>query len=300
VGASLVYLVAQVARAPSLALQSLQLHAGWLAFSVLLHAALLMAGTFLWLWVLRRFEGPEARYAPLLEVWAASSLTRYLPGGVWQLLVADRVGKRHGLHRQRLFASLAVHTGLSLLSAAGVALAFVGELPVPGWMSALAWALLPLAMLFTHQKVLNGCINLLRRLGGPLREGLPAWKGSWGMALGLLFLGALSWVLYGVALTCFLRSVLGPEAAPGWRQVVGANALAFIAGYLALFAPGGLGVRELALASLLRPALPPEVAAAVALLSRLWSVLAELLTLAVAWKLNRAKPATEHRGASEG
>jgi len=56
--------------------------------------------------------------------------------------------------------------------------------------------------------------------------------------------------MYGAAFGVFVRGVLG--AAPGtFANYVTAYAWPYVIGYLAILAPGGLGVRELALAQTL-------------------------------------------------
>jgi uncharacterized membrane protein YbhN (UPF0104 family) len=69
-------------------------------------------------------------------------------------------------------------------------------------------------------------------------------------------------------------------------------ALAYVAGFLAVFLPGGVGVREALLLALLRPELAHQgvrgaeavAALAVVLLRLVWTV-AELLMAAVAYRL---------------
>ena len=92
----------------------------------------------------------------------------------------------------------------------------------------------------------------------------------------MLYLAA--WAAYGASFWCFLRGV-GLENLPFW-QVAAASCGAYLAGFLALFAPGGLGVREGVLAVLLAPFMGPGIPAAVAVLSRLWMTIVELLGLA--------------------
>jgi glycosyltransferase 2 family protein len=61
-----------------------------------------------------------------------------------------------------------------------------------------------------------------------------------------------------------------------------AYAAAYAAGFLSLLTPAGLGVREGVLVVALAPVLPAGPALVVALLSRLWMMLAELAGAGVA------------------
>jgi hypothetical protein len=56
-----------------------------------------------------------------------------------------------------------------------------------------------------------------------------------------------------------------------------------VAGLLAIFAPGGIGIREAALALLIAPVLGEHAPAhLIAVATRLWSILAEIVVLALA------------------
>jgi hypothetical protein len=68
-----------------------------------------------------------------------------------------------------------------------------------------------------------------------------------------------------------------------------AFAAAYVAGYVAVFAPAGLGIREVSLVAFLAPVLAPEPAAALAVVARLWTTGVELLPAALLalWHLKR-------------
>jgi uncharacterized membrane protein YbhN (UPF0104 family) len=81
---------------------------------------------------------------------------------------------------------------------------------------------------------------------------------------------------------------------------MGICAAGYLAGWVAVFVPGGLGVREGVYALLLAEVVPGPVAAAVAILSRLWLTAVELLVailLALRYGLRdlRASTAAEPR-----
>ena len=57
---------------------------------------------------------------------------------------------------------------------------------------------------------------------------------------------------------------------------IGAFIIAYQLGYLAFFAPGGIGVRELVLTTILVPFLGP-IAASVSIAARLWNMTTEII-----------------------
>jgi glycosyltransferase 2 family protein len=109
---------------------------------------------------------------------------------------------------------------------------------------------------------------------------------------------ALYWVVTGIAFAGLVRS-LHPLAAADVPLAVAAYAAAYAIGFLALITPAGLGVREGVLTVALAQIMPVGVALAVALLSRLWMMLVELLGAGLAHLLDRGRaerqPAADHR-----
>jgi uncharacterized membrane protein YbhN (UPF0104 family) len=91
----------------------------------------------------------------------------------------------------------------------------------------------------------------------------------------------LTWAIYALAFPIFLRALV-PDNALSPIASAGAYILAYQVGFIALFSPGGLGVRELALTGMLSPSLGAPIAAGIALAARLWNLLVELLVSVVA------------------
>src|SRR5207245_4098843 len=80
-------------------------------------------------------------------------------------------------------------------------------------------------------------------------------------------LTALGWVTYGAAFWLLARGLIADRVVP-FAVATGVFALGYILGWLALFAPGGVGVRELVFVGLLTPWLGSGGALVVSLASR--------------------------------
>jgi hypothetical protein len=104
---------------------------------------------------------------------------------------------------------------------------------------------------------------------------------------------ALPWLAYGVAFWLFGRALLG-EDAPALLPAAAVFIGSYVAGIIAVFAPGGLGVREAAMVVLLSPITGPAPALLLAVASRLWLVALEILTAlgVLAWH-RRDVPSSE-------
>jgi len=87
-----------------------------------------------------------------------------------------------------------------------------------------------------------------------------------------------TWLLYGIAFELFAVSVVG-HAGGSWAAYVATFTLSYLVGYLALPAPGGLGVREWAMSTVfvaLKLGTPAE-AAVITVASRLWLTMLEVV-----------------------
>jgi glycosyltransferase 2 family protein len=259
-----------------------------LAASTVVLTAVLAWGVVVWKLVLDRFEHPPVPLSALLEIWFLSNLARYVPGKIWQFVGAAELARIAGLSRVVVLTSMVVHVGFSLLAAAVLSVLVLGPMGAPEGVSTLALgAVAGSSLLLVHPAVLNAALGLVARV---FRRPVVRWAGRWRDGLLLLVLSVLSWILYGGAFALFVHSVIriGPSAV---LPLAGVNALSFLVGYLVFLAPAGLGAREGVMAVLLRPFAPAAVAAVVAVLSRLWTVAAELLGAAIVLGLRRRRDA---------
>ncbi|HEU4631179.1 MAG TPA: lysylphosphatidylglycerol synthase domain-containing protein [Gemmatimonadaceae bacterium] len=257
----------------------LRLRAGPLLLATALVLATYALLIQLWRVVLDRW-GERLSFLDATRIWSVSNLGRFVPGRVAQ------IGTMAYLARQREVSAVAA-TGSALLNtliniAAGIVVALVAggrflEREYPGaqpiavaMVGAAAVGLLILPWLLP--RLASAAARLLRRpLERPVT--IPA-SAIWITAAGNL--GA--WILYGVAFRLFTHGVRG--VAPGETAgYVAAYSVSYILGYIVVFAPGGLGVREGALATAmvgLGLANAAE-AALVAIASRLWLTVLEVL-----------------------
>jgi glycosyltransferase 2 family protein len=84
----------------------------------------------------------------------------------------------------------------------------------------------------------------------------------------------LNWLIFGAMFYAIILSIY-PDLSPVYLPVItGVFTAAWVGGYLAVFVPQGLGVRELIIVTLLAVlGVPAAVATAAALIARLWSML---------------------------
>lgn len=214
--------------------------------------------------------GHTIPYRRMFTINALSQLAKYLPGGIWHFV--GRAGYYHtdGLPLRAVTQAMIVENLWLVFSAfmAGVSnllLYYAG-----GWRLAVA-----LAGLVAVWWAVLWLIRL--RFSGERN-----WRGS----LSTLGFQALTWGLVGASLWVVLPSL------DGWRSgslAIGAFCISWVIGYVALFAPGGIGVREAAMTALLAPALSAQDALLYAAIHRFLWVAAEL-TLGIVARTPLAAP----------
>lgn len=238
-------------------------------------ATAILAGAYsamvaLWRIVLDRLGG-RLSLLDAHRIWYLANLGRYAPGKVLQLAGTGWLVRAKGVPaRVGIGSALAAQAILLVAGAAVAAAALPADVAGPGLRAAGIAVAIALPVLCA-----TPLVERLVRLGG-------RWIGRDAGAFALpardriLLVGGYLgvWVGLGVSFWLFVEGV-GAGELP-LVAAIGIHAAGYLAGYLAVVVPGGLGVREGAYAALLGLHLPPPVAVAVALLARLWSTLVEL------------------------
>jgi uncharacterized membrane protein YbhN (UPF0104 family) len=99
----------------------------------------------------------------------------------------------------------------------------------------------------------------------------------------LVALNVGSWVILGASLYFLVLATTGRSVPLADAIVIGSTGV--VAGFLAPFAPSGIGITEGVMVVLLSSFLPLEVCVAIALLFRVLNVVKEILLAAVALKV---------------
>ncbi len=256
--------------------------------SLAAHVAVLVWGVIVWSRVLHCFPRADVGLSALMKIWFLSSAARYVPGKIWQFVAAAQLSRDAGFSAALMLTSLVIHTGFALLAAGVVAAATLpastlGLETLPEWVPPVS--ALAIAVGFSHPAVLRFGVGLIPRA---LHRDVVGWDASWLDGLRLLALSVFSWIFYGGAFYLFVAA-LTPLEIGVMVPLTGVNALSFLAGYLVLLAPAGLGIREAAMTVLLSPYIPTGVAAAIAILSRIWTIAAEVLGAIPALLFSRQK-----------
>ena len=243
----------------------------FLALSFLLLFIAFCFRVSLWQEALRLLDATVS-FQKAFEIWFLGNLGRYIPGRVWQFLGWIHLCGKEGINQVQAAASIAI--GQVLTNTAGLLVAFLLLARVSDTIGRMAPLLvaIPASVVILQPSWLEWAINyLLRNLG---REPIVVHLKAPDM-LRLFGLHFIAWVLDGLSFYTFASAVYQLSLAQ-LPIFIAIFAGAYVAGYLSLITPGGLGVREGVLTYLLSFYLPWEMAIIVSLLSRVWLTAFEL------------------------
>jgi hypothetical protein len=290
-------------------------HLGWMILSGALYILALGFSAFFWKRLLHGFDQhPSA--ATAIKAYYIGFLGKYLPGKAWALVMRAAIAA--GPRVRGGLAGLTAFYEVLTTMAAGVLLAAVMflilgpdsaapvdwdalrglfrlQVPAAAVLDRKVFVLLALILFLPlGTLILPPVFNrLAHRLAAPFRDKdappLPPFRATW-LVEGLL-LTACGWFLLGASLWCMLRAMLSqpPEwDLQTWGLFTAYLGLGYVAGFVILVVPSGLGVREFFLTLFLvnpqegRPR--ASILLAVLLLRLVWTA-AELVTAGIVYWL---------------
>ena len=260
--------------------QQIELRWGWIAAS----CALLLAGYFFsaWTWgrMVRDLGGPDVPARDAIRIYMVANLGRYLPGKLWQIAGLAYLARAHGVPAPIATAAAVVGQAVALAGAMLIGLVALGSAApeLARWAPLAVVATLAIVTVVTVPAIFRPLLRLwLRFVPGETPEEIPIGA-SEGLRWLLLF--TLNWAGYALAFSLLVRGL----SLPGNPLDVGpAFAASYVMGYLVLFAPAGIGIREATILTFLSPIMGPSGAALIALIARVWTTLVEVIPAGAFW-----------------
>lgn len=292
------------------------------AIDVQLDPALLGAATAAWLAafaVLTRawarslgWWGRTLGTLDALRIFFLSNLARYVPGAIWQFTSLATLASGAGVSAVSATAAVLLQQGILLgtglvlsvllaprfLGGAGSGVGYATAALPPGWrvLAAVGGLILFTAAL---PRLMPVSRRVLRRM---THRDLVVPRMPRGAFAGYVAQTAIALLLYGVSFWLLGLATLAARA-PGPWLAASAFIAAYVVGILAVFAPGGIGVREGALTAALAPSIGLDNALFLAVAARLSQIVIEvigaLLALAIPGRL-LSEPAARARAGSAG
>lgn len=240
-----------------------------------------------------RWWGGGFAYRDAARIWFASNLARFVPGGVWQFAGIAAMAASRGVSAVAANGAAVLQQVVIIVSGLALTLGTAPELLGPriqrfipsGFAPALGVLLLAgFAVAFPRSA--TTLAGRAARFSGRTVYWPQPPVAAFAVHCALML---AMWVSYGFAFWLFGRALFGADG-PGIGASVAVYTAAYVAGVVAVIAPGGLGVREAALTAGLTPMIGGDRAIVMALASRLWLLAVEIVTAAVVLAFVRPTP----------
>jgi len=266
-------------------LQIVTISPGWLVLAVLAYLAGWIPSAWYWRRLMAEL-GEDVGWMDTARAYFCGHLGKYVPGKAGVLVI--RAGMVKGRGFSAAVAAVTATFETLLLMGAGLAIG-LALFPVMNWPPQLAEhvshpAMMPLLIAAALLIALPIIALLLRRFAAIMTpRDLSGEKRVAGIDSRLVGIGlcvfCVSWALHGLSLGLTIQAVATkPFDLANWPLWTGTVALAASVGFLTIFAPGGIGVREGLLIEILRiqPGVGPRDAVVAAVLLRLVWIVAEI------------------------
>ncbi len=256
----------------------------WLMYALLIAAWRMMLTTW----------GRGLDFWSAARIWTVSSLGKYVPGKVWAVAGMAVMAQRAGVGAAPATASAVILQLLAIGTGSAVA-ALTGwsslRRAYPGAETGLA-ALLAISMVAAGVLLWPASVRRVLRIVAPDAAPLAPPVGAvvFGVAA-----NTIAWVGYGVALWLLARGLL-PGSGLSLLRAVAVFTASYLAGFLALFAPGGIGVREGVFILMLQGPIGIGAATALAIASRLLLTVTELGAAVPFLVFPKGRPSVAHGG----
>jgi hypothetical protein len=266
----------------------LELRPGYLLASVLLVWAMYALLIWAWRFMLASW-GQELNGWTAARIWTVSGLGKYLPGKVWAIAGMALMAQQAGVAAWAATGSavvlqvLAIGTGAALVGLTG---AVALEAAHPGVRLALG-ALVVASAVGVALVLWPPVVRRLLRVARVPAEAVMAPKPE-GVIAGIV-VNVVAWVGYGTSLWLLARGIL-PATQLELPRAIAVFTASYLAGFLALLAPGGLGVREGLFILALQQPLGIAAATVLALASRLLLTITEFGAAAPFLLFSRRSP----------
>ena len=216
-------------------------------------------------WFQIRLLGERFAFRAALQSYFLSSLPRYVPGFIWGYWGRAYLSERSGAKRSAIMTSMGLEVGL--LVGTGLAVGLFYWLPIG------EGSLLGSAMVVAAALSLSLVILVIGRNLRSARQWLRSLVVSFLVAL----VYVIFWILYGLSVFVLVRAISPAESQDLAMRTISGFALSWLAGFFAIFVPGGLGVREGVLIIILEPVIGGIPAVFVSFMSRFINILCDSL-----------------------
>lgn len=268
-----------------------QARPNWLALCASGLVVLATYGVLIETWrvVLRGWQH-DIPFLDAARIWTISNLGKYLPGKVWSITALAVMSREFGVSAAEGATASVLVTLVNTIVGFAVAIVAGASLLKLSPVLVIVIAVMAVAVLASP----SALPRLGLAAGRMLKREIVLRPLEHRVLLAAGALTCVAWVLYGVAFWLFTKGVLG--TAPGaLRNYVAVFAGSYLIGFVAIFSPAGVGVREGAMGlALERAGFAAGPAYLLAVASRLWLTALEVIPPLIFLALVRRRRLSTH------
>lgn len=268
-----------------------------LDFSLLILSFFLLFLTFLifvaaWRSILKSL-GETLGFSSSFWIMTASQMGKYVPGKIWFILGRIYMAKQEKLSGVNVALSVLVETILTLLC--GMILVVISiflsqaKIHIPLWS---LFLLVVAGIVILHPSILNTITNFFLRLFKKDTIHIP-FSFTRMLALSIYYWGLWATQIIGFF---FLVNSIYRVSIIHYASIIFVYTTSWIVGFIAPFAPGGLGVREGIMSLGLSTIMPPGLAIGISFLTRIWITVFEVIIFVIGFIVKPGKKRGETNG----
>ncbi|MGB3340963.1 MAG: lysylphosphatidylglycerol synthase domain-containing protein [bacterium] len=231
-----------------------------------------------------RILGSNISFVQSTWMIATTQIAKYLPGRVWYMVGRVYVGKNEKLKGESLAISMVLETCLLLVTSSIIFLictVLTGNYKINNII--IAAVLVIIAVIIMHPTILTWMSNLALRILKRPRIKISV-RYIQILKMSIYFFGL--WIAQ-IAGFYFLINAIYQVPISDIFVLASAHTLSWIIGFIVLFAPSGLGVREGVLTLMLSTIMPTPLAIAISFVSRVWITVFEVVVFFIGLLIRR-------------
>jgi len=258
-----------------------------LLFSCVLLWIAMGSATFMNKLIFKAIAGADFSFWQMFKIFNLTNIGRYLPGKLWNVLgLFYLTGERGVSKRDTMLAIIISEIGYKG-SAIIIGILYFIFAPLYKNLLPVMIAVLILFLIAIHPRILGYLLNMLLKL---IKKQPVEIAFNYLTQAKYILLYFIVWFLHSLAFYVFVNSFTSTETI-GIFHFFTIMPLCWIVGYIMIFAPGGIGVREGMLVLILVQYMPSEIAMVIAISQRIWFILIEGVDALIALTITSKNPA---------
>lgn len=259
---------------------SLHLSPTPLAVTLVLHSGFWLFSSLYWKYLIRVMTKGNISVKQSFSQFVLLSIGKYLPGKVWGMIARGAQLKRSGINAMEVVTAT-FYEQLIVLHSAAILSSMLFAVLRPtwwAWLLALAAVGSPALVAVLPKFGIKIYTSIARKIGSDQGAHLPR-PITVSRYVVLVHVYSIAWIINGLVLagiyaTFFQEAVFSTDIV---LALILANTVSIAAGFLAIFAPGGIGVREAVNSSILSYVMPLKDAVLLNIFFRLWLTATDVL-----------------------